>query len=227
MARVYNGTVANRLSVADATKVNIVGTACSVHAWVKCTNVSATRGILNKVFTSTHQYIFTILNSGGARIQWGIGNGSATDAFNSGGVVPLGSWVSVAAVKDGNGAGTLRTYLNGALDSTNTSNNSMATQTTNPCTVGAQTTILPFLGNIGDVAIWDVALTAAEFLALAKGVSPLALRRDHLRGYWIGIGLSNPEPDLSGLVGHASVLGTVPAAADGPPVGPLDYAVAI
>ena len=39
-------------------------------------------------------------------------------------------------------------------------------------------------GQIGEVAMWDVALTDAEVLILSKGFSPLFIRRANLKHYW-------------------------------------------
>jgi len=52
-------------------------------------------------------------------------------------------------------------------------------------------------GTIAEVALWDAALSAAELLALAGGVSPRTLRRDNLLLYWPLWGLDTTEPDLS------------------------------
>jgi hypothetical protein len=49
-----------------------------------------------------------------------------------------------------------------------------------------------------EAAIWNVALTANEIAALAKGIRPNRVRRASLVAYWPLWGLLSPEPDFSG-----------------------------
>lgn len=51
---------------------------------------------------------------------------------------------------------------------------------------------------IAEAAVWNVALTDAEMLALAKGVKPYLIRPKNLFGYWPLHGLQSPEADRSG-----------------------------
>ena len=74
-------------------------------------------------------------------------------------------------------------------------------------------------GRIAEAAIWNVALTDAEVAALARGVSPLRIRRASLQGYWPVYGTGSPEPDYSGTALHMTLTGT-PAVADHAPVMP-------
>ena len=53
-------------------------------------------------------------------------------------------------------------------------------------------------GQIADLAIGTLTLTAGEMSALAAGFRPSNIRRTALVGYWPLDGLSSPEPDLSG-----------------------------
>jgi hypothetical protein len=53
-------------------------------------------------------------------------------------------------------------------------------------------------GTIAEVGVWNVALAAADFLALSKGISPLLVRPDALVAYWPLIGHASPEIDLRG-----------------------------
>lgn len=50
---------------------------------------------------------------------------------------------------------------------------------------------------IAEAAVWTVALTAAEALALAAGYAPYLIRPQSLYGYWPILGVQSPEPDLS------------------------------
>ena len=55
-------------------------------------------------------------------------------------------------------------------------------------------------GKIAEAAVWNVALTADEVKALAKGFSPLFVRPANLKAYWplIRLGSTIDAPDLVG-----------------------------
>lgn len=53
----------------------------------------------------------------------------------------------------------------------------------------------PAAGQIAEVGLWNVALTASEIAALARGIPPYRVRPASLAGYWPLYGLSSPEPD--------------------------------
>lgn len=73
-------------------------------------------------------------------------------------------------------------------------------------------------GRVAEAAIWNVALTASEVAALAKGVSPLQIRPASLQAYWPLIGRQSPEPDWVG--GFNLTLTNAPANAAHVPVMP-------
>jgi hypothetical protein len=50
-------------------------------------------------------------------------------------------------------------------------------------------------GELAFAGIWDVVLTDGEIMALAKGLSPLHVRPQSLKGYWPIYGNDSPEPD--------------------------------
>lgn len=51
-------------------------------------------------------------------------------------------------------------------------------------------------GDVCEAGIWNVALTDAEILSLAQGMSPRFIRPGSLVGYWRLIGNTSPEVDL-------------------------------
>lgn len=56
-----------------------------------------------------------------------------------------------------------------------------------------------FAGGAAEAAVWDVALSDAEILALAQGDSPLLVRPDNLRAYWpLGGDFGENDADQSG-----------------------------
>lgn len=103
------------------------------------------------------------------------------------------------------GSNALNSYLNGALSATGAA--------ADPVSSGGAPKIAAFAGRYGggdfsagqlaDLAIWDVVLTATEFAALGAGVSPLLIRPQNLQIWWPLIG------DANGPIGGvASVTGT-------------------
>ena len=67
-------------------------------------------------------------------------------------------------------------------------------------------------GTIAEVGIWNVALTATEILALAKGALPSMIRPQSLVFYAPCWGNDSPEPDLSTGARDMTVTGATSAA---------------
>ena len=81
----------------------------------------------------------------------------------------------------------------------------------------------PTAGELAEVAIWNVGLTANEVAALARGVPPFRVRPDALAGYWPIYGLSSPEPDFKPGIQSATrypmtLVGTPPIYAGHAPI---------
>lgn len=86
-------------------------------------------------------------------------------------------------------------YLNGVAGSVDTSVGTPTGLTTT--NVGRLWGAAQFAdGDIAEVAIWNVALTAAELQALAAGLAPILIRPGALVAYWPLLGGASPEPDL-------------------------------
>lgn len=99
---------------------------------------------------------------------------AATEGIAEAGTISLSTWSHAAGVWAASNSRTA--YLNGTAGSANTTSNS--TTTTTGMAIGAlyRATPAAFMnGLIGDAAVWNVALTAAEIAILAKGFSPLCL----------------------------------------------------
>lgn len=52
------------------------------------------------------------------------------------------------------------------------------------------------IGAIANAAMWNVVLTDAEILQLAKGVSPIYVRPASIQAYWMLVGNLSPEIDI-------------------------------
>ena len=118
-------------------------------------------------------------------------------------------------------------YFNGAVSYTDLDCTSTAWVTTS---IGAlwHTSALtsPYTGDVSDVAVWNVALTDAEVMALARGISPLFIRPFALQAYWpleliaaAGMNRARNTTDRS-LTGLS---GTSPGQANGPLIGARYY----
>lgn len=88
------------------------------------------------------------------------------------------------------------------------------------CRIGAigDATLL-MSGRIAEVGIWNVALTAGEVAALARGVSPLRIRPGNLVRYYPIRGVQSPE--ISPRTSNTITLVNAPVVADHAPVQPL------
>lgn len=73
-------------------------------------------------------------------------------------------------------------------------------------------------GKMGEVGVWNVALSAEERAALAKGVSPRQIRPGSLKAYAPAWGGGTNEIDMA-VGGVWTAVGTIPTY-NHPPVGP-------
>lgn len=124
------------------------------------------------------RYIFSKYNNWSTRDGWAMymDNNAARvtcERYTNGSYSGAGSttnmntttWYHVACVYDGS---TIKTYVNGVSEGSNTSSGSMIATTTYPYTIGAQSWSsgrYHYAGGIDDVAIYNRALSAAELLA--------------------------------------------------------------
>jgi hypothetical protein len=123
---------------------------------------------------------------------------------------PVGEWHHYVAIEDGD---SRNVYYDGAAG---TANNDTVTltgldETTIGCAQLSGGTNYHFNGQIAEVAIWNVILSASEITMLSLGVSPLFVRPQSLVSYWPIIGRTSPEIDLVG--GDGMVLNASPATA--------------
>jgi hypothetical protein len=73
-------------------------------------------------------------------------------------------------------------YLDGVAGTTNTTNRTVGT--TNTIALGSDSAQNVFFdGQVAEVAVWNTDLTTSEIASLAKGFSPLHVRRQNLRIY--------------------------------------------
>lgn len=140
----------------------------SVSFWFKRNASSGTQTLVSRrttgtnawqVYTSAGPYIIASWNASG-------GNASTSSvAFTS------GAWTHVGVRYDLNGSlPRVTLFVNGAQVATATAAAGTAVAVTATVNIGRQATNNQFLnGNICDVALWDVSLSDAQFLAMYNG----------------------------------------------------------
>ncbi len=81
-------------------------------------------------------------------------------------------------------------------------------------------------GRIAEVAIWNANMAFFEIEALARGTSPLRIRRSALQGYWplFGAGAAG-ESDQSGNDRNLTEVGTVTVAGHAPIQPPFAFSI--
>jgi Concanavalin A-like lectin/glucanases superfamily len=140
-----------------------------------------------------------------------------TSTINTGTIYHVGAMYDYLTSSD-----DIEVYVNGSLESGATggsSGDSTPIPTTGSVTShlgcwGTVATARQFDGLIWDVAVWRDELTADNFLALSKGISPLLIRPDVLVSYWPLTGYHSPEIDLCGI-SDFTITGSIPAAPQG------------
>lgn len=113
-------------------------------------------------------------------------------------------------------------YLNGISGSTDTTANDPSASSFTRTQLGLRRSplsnpILDFVfnGDLADVCVWSVALTAREIQLLATGISPLQICPNKLVAYWPLNGqVGSGEASLISELDYANVYGTVPVVTD-------------
>lgn len=195
----------------------------SIAAWINPDTINGMGIFTNNKTTATHRGVWFVLNGTGGNLEVSYGDsggGTSSDRRSKVAVagVTTGVWQHVSCSVRGatdssiyrNGADVGGTYsgTGGAMSSVSTAGGR----------IGSFQGGFFFDGRIAEVGFWNVSLTAAEHLALAKGVAPLRIRPQNLLGYWPIYGVASPEADLSGSQNNGTVVGTAPGA-DHAPVG--------
>lgn len=222
MSRDFAGGAGDYLNVGDAAAIDIVGTALTIHAWIKADAVSgAARSIVGKDIGSAVTAVQYYLHLNGGRPGFNIGDAAGTDSVLAAAALSTGVGYVLGGRKNGTGAGALSVWQDGVLVGSTTSNRSIA-GTAEPLRLGGRSSNdSKFDGLLAEIAIWDVALSDAEMVALARGADPWRVRRLNLKGYWPLFGVAYPEADLSGNRNNATLVGTVGVGPHHPPVRPL------
>jgi hypothetical protein len=153
----------NTVLAPDAPQLNFTNNlAFTLSAWINSlSNSQASSALISKGFGNGGEQYDLDLYTGYLRL-FVRSAGGAVYSINSTSYPPSNQWRHVAAVLDGN-AGVMYLYVNGQLAGTTNAPNSLL-YTTNPLSIGNRTSSststndLPFLGEIQDVRLYNVAL---------------------------------------------------------------------
>ena len=218
MARSFGGTTSDKIQIANATPINITGTALSVAVWFRKADTGTRRYQFGKSGASASPFAYGMRVDATNQIVFLVDGGAGVyDNAASTTTVTANTWTHAVGVKNGTGAGAISVYVNGTQEGAATSNVTLASNTNDLLLgyrdVSAASEI--WSGDLAEFAVWNVALTAAECAALAKGVSPLLIRPQSLQYYAPLWGRASAEHDLRNGNG-GTVTGT--SASDHPPM---------
>jgi len=151
----------------------------TVSTWLQIDNTTGDKAIVCLETGNDAQR--WVLYVSGATIYWFVNQSSFTQA--SGGTVTANTWTHAAVVESA--ANSRVVYRNGTAGTANTTSLSPANVDELNIGVDRANSILysKLSGQIADVGIWNVALTAAEIASLAKGVSCRLIRPQSLVFY--------------------------------------------
>lgn len=222
MARDIPGGTADYLSAPNPIwGLDIVGNFITISAWIKADAFAAFARIVSKWAGSSGQYLLALNGTPSGFIFRVAG---ASDLAGYAALPAVGAWAHVAGRKNGVTATSAQMFLNGAADVAGTSTSAIP-DTANDFRVGTDQNLASpsFDGAVAEVCVWNVALTDAEILALARGANPFLVRPAGIGGYfplWGANGAAAGEPDMSPVPQPLSRVGTVGVLLDHAPVGP-------
>lgn len=228
MARTWPFSASNDLKQsANPSKLNFPGNSeqFTLSIWVKLNRNDATdQTLLSKYNGSIGPLMRTL--GGKLRMFW-IDSGAGGHEAIGATTMSTGTWYHCAATWPRSTSPGMQVWLNGVVDGADTTNGTMNTtsDTTDGWVIGAR-------GNGGsadsnpldavacEVAMWNTAISAAEILALSKGINPFMIRPANLKGYWPIYGVAAPEADFTDTPANFSLVGTLNQANHGPVDGP-------
>lgn len=177
MARNFNGTSA-RIHISSAV---VSATPYTMACWFRTTSM-AHLGTLMSINSTTEPPHYAGLwfrgDVAGDPVDILIDRGVGQHTARSTTGCTSGQWHHACGVFTSSTSRTV--YLDGGSSATNTNS---VTPLVDRTEVGAWRSSLWFAGDIAEVGVWNVALTAAEVASLAKGVSPALVRPQSLVTY--------------------------------------------
>lgn len=177
---------------------------CTLAAWYKPSNLTSNHVIVyvGSATDARRFMIYKMSNAGGNVARASSvpdGGGAGSDAVGTTAMTDTTRWYHVVGVWTS--STSRKIYVDGVLEATDT--NSVATTSLNRFALAARGNPAPTYGlyanaKIAEAGVWNVALTDAEVLQLAKGANPQWIQRTALVAYvplWTGL---SPDLDLTG-----------------------------
>lgn len=165
----FSAQPADKVSIVEAPNLNIEPPGFSVSLWVNPSDNNVLRILLllgtNNASGSSAWEV--AMNDGDSTLTLWLDNGVTRDGYpwSTLGVPPTGVWTHLAATVDTNG-GTVKTYANGALDTSAFLANPPTTLP-GPFTIGNRPAAdIGFNGSFAELSLWSRVLTATEIAAL-------------------------------------------------------------
>ena len=175
----------------------VQGTPFTISAWGKSDATDAVTRTLVSIGSNaaTDQYLALQRYSASAYVY--SKNGATVGEINVTGLT-ANNWHHQAFVSSGNAS--RYAYRDGTTKSTENTT-SVAPNAHNLTRIGgrAQSGGTPndlWDGKLAHVAIWNIALTDAQIVALSRGADPRDIAPDNLISYWPLAGTASPEPDV-------------------------------
>lgn len=170
MARNFNGTSA-RIHISSAV---VSATPYTMACWFRTTSMAHLGTLISLNSTTSGSHYAGLWFRGDVAgdpvdilIESGLGQNTARSTTGC----TSGQWHHACGVFSSSTSRTV--YLDGGSSATN---NTSITPSLDRTEVGAWRSSLWFNGDIAEVGIWNIDLTAAEVASLAKGVSPALIR---------------------------------------------------
>jgi hypothetical protein len=182
----------------------------TIVCWAKTPNLGVSRtlvGVSNSASAITNNSLILGVQVGNG-VQAVTGDGAGANTCISSTQITINTWFHAAAVFAS--ATDRRSFLNGGGKGTDANSRTPSGMNRTNIGVSEQGTIgRAWDGDIADAAIWNIALSDADVLALSKGVSPLLMHPEALVAYWPLIGNNSPENNFKSNANAGTVIGTL------------------
>lgn len=182
MARTNNASNSNFLSAPSVIGALPVSMSCWYNGASGATSALVTLSAIGS--NGSQLRLWLNLAAGGKYEAVSVTSGSTFAQATSTGTVSVGTWQHVGAVF----ASTTdrRVFLDGSKDTDSTSNDPDAASwdTIGIGILRGGSDLSAMNGDLAEVAMWDIALSDNDMVALASGLSPLSIRPDGLVHYW-------------------------------------------
>lgn len=202
MARRFNGTTQYGERAVPA--LTITGP-FTMAGWVKTSNNSVANSQtilgLGNTATNTRGVALYLGNDGGGNERLGfqtVGSLGTSNAFSpaGAGTIANDTWYHCVGVQES--ALSRKVYLNAQIGAADVTDDGVVTAPALLAAGAWHVSTGPknfMIGDLAEVAVWNVVLTQAEVTLLAAGVSPLMIRPTALVSYAPLLGGVSPEPD--------------------------------